>query len=256
MRSRPPKLTQQMLRLVPRRTWLVHERPGWGLLVSWCLAGAVSLAATNDLSSTNPPPTNTNSPGISASGGRTNSPPPTTPTVSANDFSSFRLIAERNIFNPARTRRSKDGDVEKPAPPKIDVVSLAGTLISARGQVAFFDSGSEAFRKSIKRGERIAGYLLQDIQQTQIVLSQGEQTLTLKVGEQLRREDEGAWQITSGVEITAVGSGVESNSSPGSDQPVTASAGSPATPTAEEPGGGSNDALKRLLEKRRKEQSQ
>ena len=56
------------------------------------------------------------------------------PAVLGRDFSAYQLVAQRNIFNPNRTRRSgrSGGDAEKPAP-RIEVIALSGTMSYPRG---------------------------------------------------------------------------------------------------------------------------
>ena len=180
---------------------------------------------------------------------------------STNDYRSFQGIAERNIFNPNRTRRTRGGagEAEPPKPPQIDIIALSGTIQSARGQFAFFDSNASAFRKAVRVGDVIAGYTLRDVQQTSVALEREKESIRLKVGEQLRREDEGEWKVTRGETFTSSSGETSGGSGAPASGATTADAGSGSASTGSESsggGGGASDALKRLLEKRRKEQSQ
>lgn len=178
-----------------------------------------------------------------------------------HDYRSFQVIADRNIFNPNRSRRSRGGpgEGEPPKPPQIDIIALSGTIQSARGQFAFFDSNASAFRKAVRLGDPIAGYTLREVQQTSVALEREKESIRLKVGEQLRREDEGEWRVTRGETFTSSSGETSGGSGPSAPGASTADAGSGSASTgAANSGGGegASDALKRLLEKRRKEQSQ
>jgi len=199
--------------------------------------------------------------------GATNAPvvstPAPTPSVSGltNDYRSFQVVADRNIFNPNRTRRTRGGagDAERAKPPQIDIIALSGTIQSARGQFAFFDSNASAFRKAVRVGDAIAGYTLREVQQTSIALERDQESIRLKVGEQLRREDEGEWRVTRGQTFTSSSGETSGGSGAATSGASTADAGSGSASTGSGSSGGGeggSDALKRLLEKRRKEQSQ
>ncbi|HSH15464.1 MAG TPA: hypothetical protein VLD18_05480 [Verrucomicrobiae bacterium] len=182
----------------------------------------------------------------------TNSEPAAVATARPTSYQDFKLIRERNIFDPNRTRRSRPGEAEaeRPRAPKIDVISLTGTMSYAKGTFAFFDSSVGDFRKTAKAGDQVAGYTVRGIEQNQVALEREGQLVELKVGQQLRREEAGEWEVTSGVAITAsvnsTNRSSESESAPADGSP-TAESGS---------GEGPSEALKRLLEQRRKEQAQ
>jgi hypothetical protein len=133
---------------------------------------------------------------------------PAPPPPLGRAYQDFQPINDRNIFNPNRTARSRETDVEpeKPKEPKIDVVALTGTLSYAQGSVAFFDSTSGEFRKAAKVGDQIAGYQLKEIAQSQVALEHENQVLELRVGQQLRRQDEGAWEVTNDAVVAGSGS--------------------------------------------------
>lgn len=161
------------------------------------------------------------------------------PVALGREFTAYQLVAQRNIFNPNRSRRSSrsGGDSEKPAP-RVDVIALSGTMSYTRGTFAFFDSSSSEFKKVLKPGEAIAGYTVKEIAQNHVQLEKESALFELKVGQQLRREEEGAWAVISSASITT-----SQNSTPTEDS-ASASANS---------GEGPSEALKRLLEQRKKE---
>ena len=66
-------------------------------------------------------------PAPSSSSSRRSSTPP---APAPGDYENFRIIAERNIFNPNRIGRVREGG-DGPAAPREDVLTLVGTLRSA-----------------------------------------------------------------------------------------------------------------------------
>src|SRR5258708_26357979 len=78
---------------------------------------------------------------------------------SRRDYSAFRIIAERNIFNPNRSGRSgrsaaraAEGRVATPS------FALVGTMGYEQGRFAFFDGSSSEYRKALEPADSIAGY--------------------------------------------------------------------------------------------------
>jgi hypothetical protein len=210
-------------------------------------------------------------------------PAPPAPAPAAppppGSYEAFRLIAERNIFNPNRAPRSA-----RPPPPtnetrrvpRVEAFALVGTMSYAKGSYAFFDSPSSQYRKSLKPGEAIAGYTLKDIAPSHVKLARERKAedkvqteeLELKVGHQMRREDEGEWQIIvqaerfSSTPATATGNdtGRAGGGSSGSSRSRSRSdsgTGGPQPPpppaTSADGGGGASDLLRRLMEQRQKE---
>jgi hypothetical protein len=190
-------------------------------------------------------PAQTNAPSTAAhSTGESSTP--------ANGFQPFAMIADRNIFNASRRPHSKSGRGEAPPPaPKVDIISLAGTLIYAKGDYAFFDSNTADYRKVVKVGDEIAGYKLKEVEQTQVSLARSNEVTRLKVGEQLRREGAGAWKITSGALFSSAAAGSSRGYSGTSPASAAETSEKPESTSAEGP----SEALKRLLEKVKKEKS-
>ena len=197
-----------------------------------CLPAA-EPAATNLTTSATDTTTATNAVQVAESAA------PTAPAALGRDFASFQLVAQRNIFNPFRSRRTSgsDGDADKPAP-RVEIIALSGTMSYPKGTFAFFDSANADFKKVLKAGEAIAGYTVKEIAPSHIQLEKESVLLELKVGQQLRREEEGAWEVTTGSSFSSSSSSGASGSSSSS---------------ASASGEGPSDALKRLLEQRKKE---
>ncbi len=157
----------------------------------------------------------------------------------ASGFETFRLITERNIFNQSRGPRSarRESGPSRPAP-KIQSLALVGTMSYAKGNFAFFDGTSPEYKKPVKAGEKIAEYEVKTITASSVKVANDKEEFELKVGQQLRKEDEGAWELAAG----------------GSNGGVTRADNDS---VKSESGGASEDeALRRLMEKRAKEMNQ
>jgi hypothetical protein len=157
-------------------------------------------------------------------------------------FESFRIIAERNIFNQNRSTRSARRDAPRTRPAAVvQSLSLVGTMTYEKGDFAFFDGSSADYKKPVKPGEKIAGYEVKEIQPSSVKIANEKQEFELKVGQQLRREDQGEWRLASASSAVSTGSVAETRAETATS--------SPGTPSEEE-------ALKRLMEKRAKELNQ
>ena len=157
------------------------------------------------------------------------------------DYVSFRVVAERNIFNPHRSKRSGDRPPPRTEPEKrvvMDRFALLGTMSYEKGRYAFFDGSSADLRKVAKPEDSIAGFRIAEVAPTcvKLQLTNG-QLLELCVGMQMKRSEGTDWELAGKAEGSS-GSGLSSGaggSSSGSSTP--------------EP----DDVLKRLLQKREQE---
>ncbi len=125
---------------------------------------------------------------LAADTARTNAP-------TRQDFSSFRLINDRNIFSPRRYAR-RDRRDSRPAT-RIESFALVGTMTYEKGTFAFFESSRSDYRKVAKRDDTIAGYNVKEIAPASVKLVAGTNEVQLSVGMQMRREDQGEWQVTA-----------------------------------------------------------
>jgi hypothetical protein len=164
-------------------------------------------------------------------------PRSTAPT--AADFSAFKIISDRNIFDPNRSPRKTGGPSRRPK--TVESVTLVGTLFYEKGNFAFFNSSSAEHKKVLKTSDTIAGYKVASIGLNTVKLSSGKKEVELKVGSQLRREEEGEWTLSTQTEANAA-------------TPAASSVG-PAKPS--DPGaasdGAENDVLKKLMQRREQE---
>lgn len=167
-------------------------------------------------------------------------------------YSTFGIITERNIFNPRRYSRNSPRQ-EKPAS-RVDSFTLVGTMSYEKGDLAFFEGSSSNLRKVAKTSDAIAGYKITNISYNSVTLSSETNALQhevkLRVGMQMRREDEGPWHLASAAEMTSTAS-VASNSSASSAEGAAAlnpTGDSNSSATASD-----DPVLKRLMQRREQE---
>jgi hypothetical protein len=172
--------------------------------------------------------------------------PASTSSARGFDESAFRIVAERNIFNANRS----GGQVRVSSsrrPTRVDSFALVGTMAYQKGVFAFFQGSSSEFTKVIKTNDVIAGYTLVNIQPNGVKLEAEGKDIELPVGSQMRREDQGTWQVAEG----GPGQGGDASSLSGT---VTETSGSNGQSIASASSSNSqSDILKRLMERRAKE---
>ena len=157
-------------------------------------------------------------------------------TTNGTDYSSFRVIVDRNIFDPNRVPhvRNDRRTYSRTAPG----FSLVGIMTYRTGRIAFFDGTDPDYRKALALNGTIAGYQVADISLANVKLESTNKTVTLAVGGQMRWEN-GAWQSTGIGELPALTA----------DSTTPASNPTAASPSAGEP----NDILKKLMQQREQE---
>jgi hypothetical protein len=158
-----------------------------------------------------------------------------TNAVGSLDYLAFRLVAERNIFDPNRQPHTSG---PRSQPKAKESFTLVGTMSYDKGDFAFFDGTSSDYKKVLKPAETIAGYRVVSILPDSVKLERESKDIDLPVGSQLRHQDDGTW-------VKAAGAGVYAAS--------TTEVGSSQTETA--PSGTDSDILKRLMQRREKENS-
>jgi hypothetical protein len=147
------------------------------------------------------------------------------------DYSAFRLVAERNIFDPNRSPRSSRAPTQ---PKTVDSFSLVGTMSYEKGDFAFFDGSSSDYKKVLKTNDVIAGYKLLVISPELVKIESGTNQLELRVGAQMRRREDGSWE-------RAAGSAAYAASSTSSNQSETSATGA------------ESDVIKKMMQRREKE---
>jgi len=112
------------------------------------------------------------------------------------DYDSFRLITDRNIFNPRRFARSGRSEQTTTREVQADSLALVGTMSYEKGLFAFFDGTSSEYRKVLKQEDTIAGFKIAEVQPAYVKLASSTNQLELRVGMQLRHGDDGEWQVS------------------------------------------------------------
>lgn len=161
----------------------------------------------------------------------------------ATDFTAFKLIAERNIFDPNRSTRPSRRDREPVARPRpSETFALVGTLSSEKGAYAFFNGTSSEYRKVLRAEERIAGYRIAQVAPDHVALETDDgQRIKLGVGQQMRREGDDPWRLAGEAGSFESPAGPAVRPAPPADAPASA------------PSDGADDVLKRLLQRRQQE---
>lgn len=204
---------------------------------------------------------------------------------SRTEYVSFRVISERNIFNPRRSGRSTTRAVTRTEPERrvrMERFALLGTMSYEKGRYAFFDGSGSDFRKVAKPDDLIAGFKITEVAPTCVKLEMTNgQVIELCVGMQMKKREDEDWQLagkadaaeggsrTTSSVSSAVASGPESEevlkrlqqrreqdgvaaSTETATQPVVEAAKPDEAKTTAVPGE-SDDVLKRLLQKREQE---
>jgi hypothetical protein len=155
------------------------------------------------------------------------------------DLESFRLIWERNIFDP---NRSPFNRFTRSAPPprdrerrRTDSFALIGTMSYEKGRFAFFEGSSPQYQKVLETSNSIGDYTITAITPSHVLLQSTNGQIELPVGMQMKREDEGPWSLAE-----------RAHSSEGYRRASDSSSGPVSS-------GDASEALRRLMERREKE---
>ena len=160
------------------------------------------------------------------------------------DYAAFKVIVDRNIFDPNRYPHRPGAPPVASKPKSVDSLTLVGTMSYEKGTFAFFDGTSSEYKKALKLTDSIAGYKVTNIAPNAVKLASGTNELELRVGAQLRREEDGPWLLA--------GQSASYATTPGS----TSTGGAAATTTTSSgaaSGGEDSDIIKKLMQRREKE---
>ena len=160
-------------------------------------------------------------------------------------FDAFQLVVERNIFNPNRVGRARVTPTEKPV--RVDEIALVGTVQLGGEAIAVFNSPDQAFRKDLRAGETLGEFKLQTVFADGVEMQRGDQSLTLKVAQQLRRVEGKDWAV-SAYQAPKAGASTPSSSSTFSGRSSTSRSSAPPPPVVIP--ADASEALKRLMKKR------
>ncbi len=119
-------------------------------------------------------------------------------------FAAFKIIGDRNIFSPRRIASVSETPRATRRAPRVDTLTLVGTMEYDEGPVAFFDGSSSQYRKAVRPGESIAGFQLSWVRPASVVLSLGTNHFEVAMGGQLRREEDSEWRLAATPELPAL----------------------------------------------------
>ncbi len=138
-------------------------------------------------------------------------------------LSDYKLVYERNIFNPKRYARSTgERPRETTRPSRVDTLALVGVMAYEKGTFAFFDGSSADSRKASKQGETVAGLQVASIEANAVILKAGTNEFVLEVGSQLRRDNGGDWRTGGRAEFADARTSTSSRSQvPPNPTPIT-----------------------------------
>jgi hypothetical protein len=172
-------------------------------------------------------------------------------------FSQF--ITQRNIFDPSRyPHESRRPRPQYQRPSRAPQFNLVGTMSYEKGNFAFFSGNRDELKEILTVNGTIAGYTVTDITpQSATLRGPDKKDLVLQIGDQMRQENEG-WIYVSRNNVTPDVVPTERTTSASG----TVTPGNTTTPSTDTDNSdnaapsanlGSDDVLKRLMQKREQE---
>jgi len=167
------------------------------------------------------------------------------------------FIADRNIFDPNRYPHGSTGyhrpthTTHHSSGPQ--GVILVGTMAYEKGYFAFFNAGDSDLKKVVAAGGDITDYTVKDISATAVTLiGKDKKEYVMHIGDLLYQEG-GAWKINNEAGSATASSSADEPAATTTTETDNSTPAQDATPVAPSPSLESNDILKRLMEKRAKE---
>ena len=187
-------------------------------------------------------------------------------------LASFKLIQERNIFDPER-RRPREIRRERPVePPREESFTLLGTMSYGERILAFFEGTQRDWSGAVELGKEVAGHTLKEVGFDNVLLELKGEILALQVGAGRSKrgdadwetQDRDSWKGSSGGSRSGRSSRSSSSSTfrpartEGSADAASASADGGSDNAADESviDGSASDILKQLMERRRQQMGQ
>lgn len=120
-------------------------------------------------------------------------------------YDAFRMISDRNIFNPNRVARSAPRTTRRDTTPAahVEAFSLVGIMGYEKGLFAFFEGTRADFKQVLQADSVIGPYKVASVMPDVVKLSFGTNDFEMKVGMQMRREDEGEWFLSAAGESSS-----------------------------------------------------
>ena len=189
--------------------------------------------------------------------------------VSYPSLVSFKLIQERNIFDPDR-RRPREMRRETPvAPPREESFTLLGTMSYGERILAFFEGTQRDWSGAVELGNEVAGHTLKEVGFDNVLLELKGEFLALQVGAGRSKrgdadwetQDRDSWKGSSGGSRSGRSSRSSSSSTFRPARPedsadaASASADGGSENAADESviDGSASDILKQMMERRRQQ---
>ena len=169
--------------------------------------------------------------------------------VSLNAFERFKLILDRNIFDPDRRAPRERNREARPEPPREESFTLLGTMSYADKHLAFFDGSDSNWAGAVKLGESLANHKVVGVEYDKVLLEYAGETIELAIGSARMRKGEEAWESKDELQ-------------PGSYQSSSNRLGSSKNSDEDDSSGPdlseleSNDILKQLMERRKQQMGQ
>lgn len=184
-------------------------------------------------------------------------------------LASFKLIQERNIFDPER-RRPREIRRERPVePPREESFTLLGTMSYGERILAFFEGTQRDWSGAVELGKEVAGHTLKEVGFDNVLLELKGEILALQVGAGRSKrgdadwetQDRDSWKGSSGGSRSGRSSRSSSSSTfrpartEGSADAASASADGGSDNAADESviDGSASDILKQMMERRRQQ---
>jgi hypothetical protein len=157
------------------------------------------------------------------------------------DFTNFNVIVKNNIFDPLR-RKGLERSGPPPVAHEVQSFALKGTASMGNDNLAVFDGTRSEFHKAARVSDTIAAYKVTEITPDLVKLAAGTNLVELRVGMQMRREDEGPWTRS------------ESSRSYASAATASSSASAAGSTSIDPPSSGpESEILKKLMKQREQE---
>src|SRR5207247_9650775 len=118
------------------------------------------------------------------------------------DYQSFRIVSERNIFNPNRSGRGSDSrNYTRREPDRrgrsSPAFGLIGTMSYEKGPFAFFDGTSSDYRRVLQPEDSIAGFKIAEVAPTYVILQGNGKEVHLEVGGRMTKQQENEWTLSA-----------------------------------------------------------
>jgi len=124
-------------------------------------------------------------------------------SFSTPEFSDFRIILERNIFDPDRRAKPAFSNASpQPTPVPTEEIRLVGTVINKGEAIAFFKGSDSSFNGQWKQGDTIAGLRIKEIGTRGLILENQRQKIEMKVGAGITTSNREKWTLTTKPAIT------------------------------------------------------